>query len=185
MKVYLGPYPETSTKDRKINVRIDNYDTWSMDNTLAHIVLPMLIQLKKTKHGAPNTDDVDVPKKLQSTSAPPKKNEYDTDKFFFKRWDWILDEMVWAFEQCNKDWEKKFHSGKIDMRWQALDKDNKPIGKPQKLHNKKKHKGVLWYRTVKGPNDTHKFDMKGYQKHLDRMQNGFRLFGKYYMSLWD
>ena len=28
-------------------------------------------------------------------------------------------------------------------------------------------------------------DYKGREKHQKRMQNGFRLFGKYYCSLWD
>ena len=42
-------------------VRIDRYDTWSMDHTLADIILPMLKQLDATKHGAPHVDDEDVP----------------------------------------------------------------------------------------------------------------------------
>ena len=34
----------------KINyVKIDRWDTWSMDHTLAHIVLPMLEQLKNDR----------------------------------------------------------------------------------------------------------------------------------------
>ena len=35
-------------------VKIDRYDTWSMDHTLADIILPMLKQLNTEKHGAPN-----------------------------------------------------------------------------------------------------------------------------------
>jgi hypothetical protein len=41
MKVYIGPYKKTSD-ERKIDVRIDKYDTWNMDSTLAYIILPML-----------------------------------------------------------------------------------------------------------------------------------------------
>ena len=90
-------------------VKIDRWDTWSMDHTLAHIILPMLKQLKKDKHGAPFTNDKDVPKELKSTSAKPKENEWDTDEFHFQRWDYILDEMIWAFEQkINDDDEGKF-----------------------------------------------------------------------------
>ena len=59
----------------KINyVKIDYYDTWSMDHTLADIILPMLQQLKASKHGAPYVDDQDVPEELRSTSAPPREN---------------------------------------------------------------------------------------------------------------
>lgn len=43
-----------------------------------------------------------------STSARPKENDWDIDEFHFKRWDWILDEMIFAFDQKNKDkWEDK------------------------------------------------------------------------------
>jgi len=48
-------------KKQKIEVRIDKYDTWSMDHTLSYIILPMLKQLRATKHGSPFTDDDDVP----------------------------------------------------------------------------------------------------------------------------
>ena len=83
----------------KINyVKIDRWDTWSMDYSLSHIVVPMLKQLKETKHGSPFVDDEDVPEELKSTSAPPKENEWDTDENHFKRWDWALNEMIWAFE---------------------------------------------------------------------------------------
>ena len=50
--------------------KIDRWDTWSMDHTLGHIALPMLKQLRETKHGAPNTDDEDVPEYLRSDNGP-------------------------------------------------------------------------------------------------------------------
>ena len=55
---------------KRISVRIDRYDTWNMDYTLSHIILPMLKQLNETKHGAPYVDDEDVPEHLRSTAAP-------------------------------------------------------------------------------------------------------------------
>ena len=61
-----------SKRKRKIQVRIDKYDTWSMDVTLSYIIIPMLKQLKETKHSAADVDDKDVPKKLRSTSSPKK-----------------------------------------------------------------------------------------------------------------
>ena len=90
-----------SKKHRKVKIHIDPWDTWNMDSTLSMIVLPMLKQLKATKHGAPWTDDEDVPDGLglRSTEAPPKKDEWDTDTNHFKRWDWIMYEMIWTFEQ--------------------------------------------------------------------------------------
>ena len=41
-----------SKKHRKVQVHIDKYDTWNMNQTLAHIIHPMLIQLRDTKHGS-------------------------------------------------------------------------------------------------------------------------------------
>ena len=87
-------------RTQKIKVRIDRWDTWSMDHTLAPIILPMLIQLKETKHGAPYVDIDDCPKDLR----PKEQDEYGTDDTHFARWDWVLDEMIYAFDcKANKD----------------------------------------------------------------------------------
>jgi hypothetical protein len=88
---------------RRVSVHIDKYDTWGMDSTLAPIILPMLRQLRDTKHGAPFTEDEDVPEYIRSTYAPPKENDWDTDVYHFYRWDWILNEMIYAFEHIVED----------------------------------------------------------------------------------
>jgi len=146
-------------KKRKINVKIDRYDTWSMDHTLSHIVVPMLKQLHKTKHGAPWVDDEDVPEEIRSTSAPPKENEWDTDDNHHKRWDWVLDEMIWAFEQKTRDdWQGDYYKYEDDPT------NTEGLGLGLKL---------VWE------------DREGSKAHQKRMSNGFRLFGKYFESLWD
>tara|TARA_Y100000385_G_scaffold13595_1_gene13818 strand:- start:824 stop:1237 length:414 start_codon:yes stop_codon:yes gene_type:complete len=94
MRVRIGPYRKNQAK----NIEIEPFDTWSMDYTLALIVYPMLVQLKDTTHGAPNVDDEDVPEELRSTNASPKDNEWDTDEYWFKRWDWVLDQMIYSFK---------------------------------------------------------------------------------------
>jgi len=166
-----------SKKKRKVKVHIDQWDTWSMDHTLAYIVLPMLEQLKTTKHGAPFVDDKDVPKELRSTSAPPlSENDKDcgaVDDLHFKRWDWVLDEMIFAFRSKLDEgkWEDQFYTGEYDFVSKATEFDEN--GKPK------------LYQLVKGPNDTKKIDMKGLRAYQKRISNGFRLFGKYYENLWD
>ena len=157
-------------------VKIDRYDTWSMDHTLAHIVLPMLKQLKATKHGAPFVDDEDVPEELKSTTAPPKENEWDTDGNHFKRWDWALDEMIFAFEhKIDDSWQDEFRSGEHDLLWIPVDKDGNEVPKGEHKH----------YQMAHGPKDTYKCDYEGMKVVEVRIQNGFRLFGKYYQALWD
>lgn len=143
----------------KINyVKIDHWDTWSMDYTLSYVVVPMLKQLHETKHGAPSVDDEDVPVELRSTSAPAKENEWDTDENWFKRWDWVMAEMIWAFEQNldNNSEEKFFNDSNVDDKSSIMDQISKI-----------------------------KIDHEGLRAHQDRKQNGFRLFGKYYSGLWD
>ena len=46
MKIKIGAYPKKGNR-RKININIDGYDCWNLDNTLAHIIYPALIHLKK------------------------------------------------------------------------------------------------------------------------------------------
>lgn len=115
MKVYLGKYPSNpfsqygklfkvfnflSNRKRIEYIRIDPQDVWNLDYTLALIIVPALKELKKRKHGSPSVDDSDVSEALRSTSSKiSKKNEWDSDEFFFQRWDYVVDEMIWAFEQ--------------------------------------------------------------------------------------
>ncbi len=163
-------------RKQKISVRIDNYDTWSMDHTLAHIILPMLKQLKETKHGAPNVDDDDVPEELKSSSAPPREDEWDIDGNHFKRWDWVLDEMIFAFEcKLNDSWDDEFWTGE----W----------GKSEFVETDEEHLNSLTnkmeklYTMVNSGNRT--CDWEARQKVQNRITNGFKLFGKYYENLWD
>ena len=152
-------------------VKIDRYDTWSMDHTLADIILPMLKQLNAEKHGAPHVDDEDVPMELQSWTSPAK-DEYDTDGNHFARWDWVMNEMIFAFE-CKVDdtWQEKFSSGEHDMKSVPCNWDEN--GKP------------TIYSFEEGPNHTYKCDFEGMQVVQKRITNGFRLFGKYFEALWD
>jgi hypothetical protein len=93
VKVFIGKHKEKSD-DRKVSVRIDDHDVWSLYNTLALIIAPALKKLKEQKHGAPDVADDDVPTKLKSTSCrKKKKNEWDTDSNHFKRWDYVLDDL--------------------------------------------------------------------------------------------
>lgn len=189
MKVTLGKFPKKINGERKISIKIDPYDTWSTDHTLALIIHPLLVQLQKTKHGAPLVDDDDVPEELKSTSAPPKKHEYDTDDNHHKRWDWILDEMIWAFAQKLDDKASdQFHSGHHDIRWRKVNIKGEPVDdKTYEFgeHIDKKEEEGVYYEMVKGPNDTHVFDKEGYDAWQARKSNGFKLFGKYFEALWD
>jgi hypothetical protein len=56
-----------------------------------------------------------------------------------------------------------------------VDKDGNQVPKGE-------HK---YYQMDKGPKDTYKCDYEGLEAVEKRIQNGLRLFGKYFSSLWD
>jgi len=158
VKVTIGNYPKSSKKERKVSVRIDRSDVWNMDHTLALIVVPMLKMLKEDKHGSPYVDNDDVPEHLRSIQTEPS---YEVDETHHARWAWVLDEMIWAFEQhADSEWETQYYSGDTDL---YVDDS-----------------GLL----CEGPNHTFSVDHDGQTAHRARMRNGLRLFGKYYDGLW-
>ena len=113
-------------KKRTVKVHIDKWDTWNMDHTLALIILPMLEQLRETKHGSPYVDDEDVPEYLRKGNEDQLTFEFynrgltvDED-IIHKRWEWVLNEMIWAFkEHLDDNADEKFfnndtHKSKYD-----------------------------------------------------------------------
>jgi len=160
-------------------VKIDRWDTWSMDHTLSSIILPMLIQLQATKQGAPSVDDEDVPEELRSTAPGVKdkcKNEWDIDDNHFKRWDWVLNEEIVAFKSLVDDsWQEQFWTGEWgDTKFVESDFQypNPVTGVMEKTH------------TMEHTGDR-KCDYEGLKAYEARIDNGFRLFGKYFRAHWD
>jgi hypothetical protein len=100
---------------------------------------------KKNKRSAGNRSDI------HAISS-------DNDDTIHNRWDWVLDEEIWAFEQM-------------------LD-DEKGEGK---FFDHSQCKGLPWEADHVSPT----VDWDGLKAHQARMQNGFRLFGKYFLSHWD
>jgi hypothetical protein len=148
MKVNIGTYPTHRfyhnwlyswfgySPQQSIKVKIDKWDTWSMDHTLAHVIHPMLVQLKATNHGYPSG-------------------------LTEKKWDGIMDEMIWAFEQKLRDnWEGDYY----EYRELGMEEDKADNQFGLKL---------VWE------------DEEGRAAHQKRMTAGFKLFGKYYENLWD
>ena len=163
MKVKIGPF--RGKKERKINIHIDEWDTWSMDHTLALIALPMLKQLKETAHGSHMVDLDDVPVELRYTSY----GDWDSQRCFkfyhedekedmlHQRWEWVLDEMIFAMQEIVRDNDSQFYDNSKVKKGQSLDEQVKAM----------------------------KCDWEGLKKYHDRIDNGCRLFGKYFQGLWD
>ena len=105
MRVKIGKYPTHRfyhnflydkfgyAPTQNVEVKIDEWDTWNMDETMAHIILPMLKQLRKKKHSYPSS--------LPNEAA----------------WNDIVDKMIFSFSSKLNDWEDQFHSGVQDIEW--------------------------------------------------------------------
>ncbi len=141
-----------SKKKRKIKIKLHRYDTWGMDHTLALIIVPMLKQLKATNHGYGMVDKEDVPESLHGTYGTDQESFYSKEA-----WDWVMDEMIWAFEQIeDSDSDSQFF-------------DHSDCDTEDPFDDKSKIK----------------IDKEGLKNHRARVKNGTILFGKYYQSLWD
>lgn len=157
--------------ERKIKVRIDKYDTWSMDNTLALIILPMLKQLKATKHGSPMVDDEDLPVEMRHTYSKGSDDYETDDPWIHFKWDWVLNEIIWTFEnELDDSWEDQFRHGESDIEWILVSGEE---GDENAFYEMKERNPNYWV------------DREGIKAYNERMNNGFKLFGKYYRNLWD
>ena len=155
-----------SKKKRRIDIRIDNYDTWGTDTTLSHIIIPLLKQLRDTTHGYPADFMNDKSDFTDQLFFEGEGFEYPEDSGF-EKWKETIDKMIWAFEQViDYNWEDQYRSGNIEFDCVPCeDSDN--------------------WELVKGDGDTSEADYDGMRKHQERMQEGFELFGKHFRSLWD
>jgi hypothetical protein len=179
MKVKIGNFPKKKIH-RKISVEIDGFDTWSLDHTLAHIIYPALLQLKASKHGVPSelVDDVGGEDWNQQDCFDfYKESHNESFEIACKRWDEILDKMIWSFQQLAEDnYSEQYHHGKGEYDFVESDKlyPNPISGKMEKT-----------YQMVDKNPDEHWYDHKGHMLHEERIKEGLELFGKYYRSLWD
>lgn len=152
---------------RKSKIKIEPHDTWSIFNTLSPIILELLKQYKETSHSYPAKFVEYREGEWPSREAYDKAvNEDEIDPRGLKQWEYILDHMIWSFQQLAKDdYEEAFHSGTIDFEM-------------------KEHKdGTM--ELVEGPNHTHQFDREGYKYFMEKIQKGVDLFAEYYLDLWD
>tara|TARA_B110000285_G_scaffold76801_1_gene88431 strand:- start:826 stop:1440 length:615 start_codon:yes stop_codon:yes gene_type:complete len=149
-------------QSRRIKVKIDPWDTWNMDGTLGLIILPMLIQLQKDKHGSPIVDDDDVPNYLRTTF-----NDFgESDVNIHERWEYIMNEMIWTFTNNNMEGADEF------------------INEDDRFYSDVEIEG--WNKLGSNMNMKPTWhDIEGAKAHHLRKANGFRLFGKYYQGLWD
>lgn len=152
--------------DRKIKVIIHDYDVWNADSTLSLIILPLLKKLKENKQGSSYVDNEDVPPELRYDDPKPGYDDngnwvHRDGNWVHYKWEWVLNEIIWAFEQLNTDWEEQFIISRGEFDWN----NDSDVSLDEWLKE--------YY-----------VDIKGRDAHQKRIDNGLRLFGKYYQCLW-
>lgn len=80
-------------KERKEKVIIHDYDLWSLDYSLARIILPALVKFKEQTHGTFQTDPEDLPETMKNELKPDEWGGF----YHEEAQNWILDEMIYAF----------------------------------------------------------------------------------------
>ena len=170
-----SPFNTWSNKrERNIKIRIDGYDVYSADHTLALVIHPTLVKLKEQQHGAGYVDPEDVPEGLRPSEYPNGENGY-VDDTHFDRWNWVLDEMIWAFEQCTKEdrGDSEFYNNpdQLEMNFVPVDSS--------------KNSGVIFNCQKDPAKPKYWVDTEAKKLHYDRISNGLRLCAKYYFNLWD
>jgi hypothetical protein len=124
---------------KRVTVKIDDYDMYDLDGTLAQIIAPALRKFRSEIYTSPIVEYDDVPENLRPEDPEKAKEDIQrdgtVDDLYHKRWEWVLDEMIFAFESYKNE--------------NTLDETGKVL------------------------------------TNEERVQNGLRLFGKYYQALWD
>jgi len=96
MEVQIGNYPRTCGGEREVKIKVDEWDIWSVDETLKLIIHPLLILFKKELSSYCEVEEGDALSGLGGLEA----------------WLYVLDRMVEAFdpygEPCMEDYNFTF-----------------------------------------------------------------------------
>jgi hypothetical protein len=99
MYIKIGPY----RKNRAFHIHIDNHDVWNLDRTLAAIIHPALILLKKTKQGYPELWEDGMHAEYDQQLAFDFFDYDVQNKYLEHKWDAVMDSMINAFGMILSD----------------------------------------------------------------------------------
>ena len=88
----------------KDKIIIHDSDTWNVDVQLAKIIVPMLERYKELTNGSPFIYEEDYPEHIKVENGN-----------IHEAWDYVLDEMIFAFKTIRDDTlDKFFEKGEVD-----------------------------------------------------------------------
>jgi hypothetical protein len=165
MKVNLGRY-NTGKQRRELEVKIHEWDTWCADNTLARIIHPLIVQLKKDKSGIPGQ----LCPYVEGESDEEGEKRMEEAR---KRWEEILDKIIFAMRSIatgddgDEPWYKrmpgKTRKQMMERMHERLFK-NLPYTEEEEEVYKRRNEHVM--------------------EHSAKVQEGCELLGKYFRNLW-
>lgn len=210
MSLFAYPFNIYGLKDLKYNIvhhaqriyrpnHTSDRDIWSLDFHLAEIILPKLIAFQKAnKHGTPIFDDY-----VQDEND-------DQEKARTKKWDDIIDQMIVGmkyvvvdgygkkykkYERELKrqfgDWDAKTEKNKRYHLWKHLppnengERMSQLVDDPSELSSEDieelvKENGPNWLQ-----DSIHYYNVNLHNEIAKKAQEGLKLFGEYFMNLWD
>ena len=136
-------------------VKIDSYDTWNCDWTLAQIAAPLFKAFGQDLDSTGKIDKEDVPEELRDT--------FNEDGFSEQAYKWVIDEVTYAMTEIANDRANEPEVYRDDPTIPRAEND--PIGLSQLVQ-------------IPGA-------LAAYEAYNKRIQNGCVLLGKYLQTFWD
>lgn len=90
-------------KEQTILVKIDKWDTYSLDHTLASIIHPALVRLSADQQGYMMVKDEDLPEDIQQFKEPEDHHSDEYLEYLARRWNYVMGEMIFAMDYLARD----------------------------------------------------------------------------------
>jgi hypothetical protein len=113
MYVRIDDFPEDCEQERVADVQIEEHDLWSLDSTLAMVILAALKKFKEAQQnpfaGTPGKVFHEVEDEIYDCKTIDmfdlEERELLVQTAAQRRWGEILDKMIWSFENIvNEGW---------------------------------------------------------------------------------
>lgn len=142
---------DVDEENRKDNIKIERKDIIDAYSTLAAVIYPILKKFKEEKESWPTIETFD-PCDFDYNINDPEK-----------AWDEILDKIIFAFYELQRDWDYDYYFDGI------VDESG------YKVHTPSNHLVNM---------KTFSIDEKGMKENKRKIHEGLYLFSKYYTNLW-
>lgn len=123
----LFEWIESKRKDT-VKAKLDHWDHFDAYTVIAAAALPLLKAMREDMRGSAIVDEEDVPEAVTAHLTEDEK--------IHARWEWVVDEIIWALEQVqpNYDWEEQYYD--IDKSYELREEHQKQMANGFRLFGK-------------------------------------------------